>query len=378
MNEAETREVAIIGGGLAGLLTCRALVLAGVDPNRLSVIDSRRDERGSDNPGAMVHPFPGRSLEPRDEMLAAFRAASNLLDAEVIGRADIPAFRGSMVRPLLPGEVGEAFESSWRAHRREYPDWLDSTVIDTTRLGELGAFADTFDRAICYGPAYCVDLSAWMRTLRDELRARGVDIRRGCVESVERRPTSWRLEAGGGNVTTRKCVLAVGSGLNEWFPELNIQPTAGALLVVERGDSELKAAISAGGHIAPVGEERWVAGATWWHDDEFDRMGDADAAADVAQRVRGLIPSIADKPTAQVWRGVRAVHANDRRPLVGEVAGLRGLYVSGGFGSKGLLWTPLLASRLASLIVRGKAMPPFADTSRLGRRWWIPSERIRL
>jgi glycine/D-amino acid oxidase-like deaminating enzyme len=370
--------VAIIGGGLAGLLTCRALLASGVAADGITVIDVRDRRRGSDNPGALLHPFPGRLLEPKTGVLSAYRAARAVLDETLESHPQVSHFRGPMVRPILAGEVGETFEASWREHRDDYGVGLDDGMLSGDELAALGPFAEDIEKAIVYGPAYCVDLAGWLGELRARFEDRGVTFVDARAESIERRPTSWRVEVDGDSIAAEHCVLAVGAHLGAWFPELNIRPTGGALLVVDAGALELNAATSAGGHIAPIDERRWVAGATWWHDDEFETVDDAQAAASIVERVKHLVPRIGELERVAVWRGERAVHANDRRPLVGEVPGQRGLYVCGGFGSKGLLWSPLMARALADSIV-GRARPPeFARATRLGRSWWRPGDALRL
>ncbi|MGM0557318.1 MAG: NAD(P)/FAD-dependent oxidoreductase [Myxococcota bacterium] len=370
-------DIGIIGGGLAGLLTCRALLSSGIAGREMVVIDAGDRFRGSDNPGAMMHAFPGRLLKPKPGLLDAYLASSALLD-EIVELEGVPSFRGPMIRPLLEGDVGEAFEESWRAHRGDYPKRIDDERIGAERIQELGPFSDEIRAAIVYEPAYSVDLAAWLAHLRDELRSSGVDFLEAHVESIERRPTSWKINLGDAAIGAGRCVLATGPAMAEWFPELNIQPTGGALLVVDARGRELGAAVSAGGHIAPLGDGRWVAGATWWHDDEFETIDDEAAGDAVVERVRHLIPSIADLPRIATWRGVRAVHANDRRPLVGEVHGQTGLFVCGAFGSKGLLWAPMMTDALAALICDGETPPNFADAGRLGRRWWRPGTALRL
>ena len=372
------RRVVIIGGGLGGLLTCKALVERGMDPEDVVVIDDRGPRRGSDNPGAMMHPFPGRLLAPKQGVIEAYQAASTLLDDQVEAFPSVASFHGEIVRPLVEGAVGEAFESSWREHRDDYPERISSRLVDRAQLQKLGPFSDDIERAIVYGPAYCIDLAGWLDRLTEALQEGGVRFVAGRAEAVERRPTSWRVHLGGESIGARRCVLAVGTALDDWFPELNIQPTGGALLVVDAGGLELEAAVSAGGHIAPLGPDRWVAGATWWHDDEFETVDDEQAGDAIVERVRHLVPQITDMERVRVWRGVRAVHANDRRPLVGRVAAQKGLYVCAGFGSKGLLWAPLMARAMAGLIADGNAPPAFANAQRLARRWWRPGPSLAL
>ncbi len=371
-------QVGIIGGGLAGILTARALLERGIDGADVAVFDASDRYRGSDNPGAMMHPFPGRLLRPRTAMITAYQFAIALLDETAIGDPEVAAFRGPMVRPLLPGDVGTSFLESWLEHRRDYPEVIEDRRVERAELERLGPFGETFDEAIVYEPAYSVDLAGWLARLRVALEERRVTFRATRIDEVERRPTSWALHAEDATNSVEKCVLAVGPMLDRWFPELNIDPTGGALLVVDADGLELNAAVSAGGHIAPIDNARWVAGATWWHDDEFETVSDADAGDAVIERVRHLIPRIAELPRRQVWRGVRAVHANDRRPIVGEVPGQTGLFVCSGFGSKGLLWAPLMASALSARIVDGPTVPSFASTLRLSRRWWTPGLPLRL
>lgn len=373
-----TCRVACIGGGLAGLLLARALVTKGVPAHEIVILDARDPTRGSDNPGAMMHPFAGRQLKPKTGVLDAFRASADLLDAEVLGDETIPSFRGPMIRPLLPNDTGEAFATSWEDHRDAYPAWLPSARIPRARVEALGPFAHDFEEAIAYRPAYAVSLAGWLDALGEKLRRRGVRLLPLRAEAIRRRPRSWQILGTEGRLAAQHCVLACGAQMTQWFPRLKLQPTAGALLVVEAAPAELRAAVSAGGHVAPLSDGTWVAGATWWRGAELQEFSDGQARQQILERVAPLLPSLTAQPTRGVWRGVRAVHAQDRRPLVGPVPGQIGLHVCGGFGSKGLLWGAFAADSLSEFILSDTPVPAWLGPRRLSRAHWQPGPPIQL
>ena len=108
--------------------------------------------------------------------------------------------------------------------------------------------------------------------------------------------------------------------------------------------------VSGSGYVAPLPEGGHCIGSSYQHD-EIDGTGRASDHRENLARAEALLPGF----TAGVhpmglegWTGFRAT-VPDRLPIFGAFAA-PGLYAATGLGSRGLLWGPLGAEVLASLL----------------------------
>lgn len=347
-----TFDYAIVGGGLAGLTLAHTLVAdRDVSPASIVLFDARSEHRGSDAPGAMLHPFPSRSLIPHPQAMEGCYTSIELLRHWAETFADDAIHSMPMVRPIFDDHVGERLRETWHDSKGSYPSWLDIQHVDGDALDAWDARLADVDDAIVYEPAVSVDLA----TVRDRLFARladaGVDVRRDVpVEGIASDGDGWHLRA---EATARaaRVVLACSQQLGEWFPDLDVRGRGGELMIAEhRGEPPLQCAVNASGHVAPRADGSWVVGSTWWNPEDFDNRTDREAADALLERGARLIPALKSAEVESIWRGVR-VKYRDHWPLVGPVPGRDGLHALTAFGSKGLFRIPFFAERLADLLV---------------------------
>jgi glycine oxidase len=65
---------------------------------------------------------------------------------------------------------------------------------------------------------------------------------------------------------------------------------------------------------------------------------------------------------AEAWTGLRP-RTPDEAPVLGAT-GTPGLYVAGGQFRNGILFAPLIAERVAAIILNGEPSAPFSDPKR--------------
>lgn len=374
-----TRNIGIVGAGLAGLLLARRLTEAGADPADIALIDAGRPERASSVPGAIFHPFPGRSIAPRADRLRQARETVDTIEEwrqHLGASAILPA---PIARPLTDDEQGRRLRDSY-AGPDAYPEWLEIETMAGDELRRLEPRLDAVDEAIVYRPAYCLDLNAVTDWLADDLRDRGVDLRTDTpVASLERYDGGWQLAGPSGQrlATVETVVTAVGSALDTWFPDLAMRGRGGELLVTRRSaDPALACIINAGGHVAPHPAGGVAVGSTWFDSEEFDERTDARARAELVDRCADLYPELRDEPAGEIWRGVRA-NFGDHQPLVGPIPGLDGVWAFGAFGSTGLMRIPLHARLTAGALVGDETeIPELSRADRMNRDKWRPSPDI--
>ncbi|QDG50230.1 FAD-binding oxidoreductase [Persicimonas caeni] len=367
-------EIAIIGSGLAGLSLTQSLLDRGVDAESITVIDADDDERASDVPGILMHPFPGRSMKPKPGHMAIAQKSVAYLRRLADEMADGAILELPMARPLI-GEMGERLQASWEEARAEYPEWFESRLVAGDELAEVDPNLAAFDEAIVYRPAFSVDTNALRRHLRAKFTQAGVHlVDRTPVERLERAGDRWRLVTDAEPIEADKVILALGFGIAEWFPGLPIHGRGGEVMIVRPpDDGELRCIINASGHVAPKGDGTWSAGSTYWSPEEFDGRTDELAKTQLLERCTRLVPALEGGEPVSYGRGIRAMYRGDNRPLVGDVPGLPDAFVFGAFGSKGLLRIPALADQLAAHLCDAGEIGERASTARVKTDKWTPA-----
>lgn len=373
-----TSEFTIIGGGLAGLSLAESLVREGAEPNAIRLLDAPSPRRASNAPTVIFHPFPGRSLHPDPDVLRMAEATLDRIERWKQQLDEPPIHRTTMIRPLRDDHLAKRLRETW-AGESGYPDWFDGDLVDGDALDRYGNQFEAFDSAFVYSPAFTIDLDELCRLNRRRLGDLGVDVEPDrFVHRLEERHDGWRVVAGDDDIDTRRVMLALGTALGDWFPELALRPRGGELLHAEiPEDLQPDYVVNASGHVAPRPGGGVVAGATWWDPENFDDRDSETARRDILERCGSLFPPLKHADVTEVWRGVRA-NFGDHQPLVGEIPELPRLDVFGAFGSKGLLRIPHHADQLSRKLTGGSSrIPELSKPDRMRADKWSPDpERI--
>lgn len=307
----------VFGDGVAGLCSAEALHRAG---HRVVVHGDGGAHRGAMT--AMVHLHAGRSFRTTDIEEAAFGRLRSWATRWVRRGTAVST---SIVRPVV-GQTGERLQSS-----------LDSATDTVERIDDP-VFGDCFR----YAPAFGFAAGATLQALAASLLDAGVEFRSGRAD-----PTDL---AG----STR--VLAVGTDLPRWLPDVDLRLYGGDLVTLEM---QLDRAFSAGGiHGVPTTDGAACVGSTWWSTED-EAPAAASSIAELGDKLRRL--GMAPGDVRSAWRGVRCVHHSDRRPLVGRISETR--HVVGALGTRGWFWAPYLAE-LVVASVAGEELPRELDVQR--------------
>jgi glycine/D-amino acid oxidase-like deaminating enzyme len=88
--------------------------------------------------------------------------------------------------------------------------------------------------------------------------------------------------------------------------------------------------------------------------DAYPQSPSSDSLAGLIERVAARVPALAD---AGIRRGVTGVYdvSPDFRPLIGEVPGVRGLYVCAGFSGMGFKISPAIGLCVSELLLDGRS-----------------------
>lgn len=337
--------VAIIGAGIAGAALARALVARGIEPLVIEAEDAGAGASG--NPAALVTPA-----------LDAGGGARAALYAQAFARA-VDLYRAT------PGAViGEGARQLAKTDR-------DRGRFDAVIAGGLfedGALQHTEDGLLFRDGLWIRPrrvLDAWLAGAR-RLKAQAA--------ALERRDGQWALLDPAGRQIARADAVCVAAGaqaaalLGEALP---ITPVRGQASWVQ--GLTLDRAAAWGGYAIPMGlgsgDRGVLFGAT--HDRGRTDTGvlDKDHARNLATLAEGL-PGLAEAASSLPLQGRAALRATtpDRMPAAGAVDD--GLYVLGGFGSRGFTTAPILAEHVAALLTLSpsplpRRLPPSVEPRRL-------------
>ena len=349
---AEMVELAIIGGGIAGLSLASHLAQAG---QKGMVLLDREDQPGTYASGHNA--AVARSLTGRDEHTAlAVEGRRRLAETGLLDAC------GGL---LLGTTVGAMADHEVEARRHGVTVQLgpgcplpDLQAAEYMRIPEDGV----------------IDIARLLATCAEGARADGADLRFGCaVTALQPTADGFRLETDRGPLQARTVAIAAGA----WAGELGAQ--AGSQLAL----TPLRRSLvwSAAPHPQ---SEPWA----WWVDRPFylrpesggllmcpceevevplpprGRQPDTDPAVldSLFTSLRELAPHLADRPVTRYWTGLRTF-APDRRFVLGWDPWNPRLFWSAGLGGHGMT-SGLAVGALAAAAYQRKADTGALDPGR--------------
>jgi tRNA 5-methylaminomethyl-2-thiouridine biosynthesis bifunctional protein len=329
-SSATAPRVAIVGAGVAGASLAQALHALGVQAR---LFEARCPGAGaSGNPSALVTPRLDAGLGPAARLHAhAFSRAVRLYH----GLPGVVVARG-----VLQLEVQES-------DARRFAKIAASDLFEPGALALVGpeavseAMGEPAPGALRLADALVIDPAAVLTAWLDGVAA-------AHVAGVERMDEAWWLLDNNGRALAEADAVCLASGaeLRDLWPQAPILPVRGQLSWAPGGS----AAAAWGTYVAPAAGGHVVFGAT--HD-----RGVTDATSSAEDDARNLaalgarLPALARRVAEGDIRGRAAIRATtpDRMPLAGEIG--PGLYVLGGFGSRGFALAPSLSEHLAAVIL---------------------------
>ncbi|TVP92187.1 MAG: FAD-dependent oxidoreductase [Thioalkalivibrio sp.] len=346
---APPERIAVIGAGIAGLSTARALRDRGAQVTVLDPVGVAA--RTSGNPAALLSPHLSAGDTLRNALaLAGMRATRALLSASgAEGRNAILRAEGIEHRGITP-------------HARRRLDRL--AAADPLVAGDLYEVWSTDPECpvLRYPRGLGVDLGAFCRHL-----AQGLDVHtREVVAVAGGEPGAVLGYADGGQEAFDAAVIATGPGPVPCANQPRPLRVGGQLTRIRTRLHTLgHRALTGRGYCLPEHEGQHWLGATYRREGDDSGINDADNTRNL-QQLNWADPALAaaaDVTVSGAWYGTRAVF-RDRFPAVGEVdpepaggeagtahaAGIPRVFVSLGHGSRGLLYAPLAAQLLADRI----------------------------
>ena len=331
---ASPSRVAVVGAGIAGAATARALTMLGAD---VVVIEE-------DRPGAGGSGFPAGLVTPRldagDLELASLYAQALERAGHLYEAAPDAVIARSVLQ--LPQAARDVARFDKIGAQTLWPEGAMQVVGTDAASAWLGDAVET--GGLMMGDARVVRplaaLEAWLA---------GVERIANTVDRLERGEEGWRLLSREGHVVVEadQVVLAAGWGAAA------LLPADGPSLTPVRGQADWVEGVPAGatawgGYVAPTGEGL-LFGATHDRGQTGTDVRLEDSARNretLRLRAPGLANSVNEAPATHARAAVRATTA-DRLPIAGRLD--EGLWMLGGLGSRGLCLAPLLGEHVAAL-----------------------------
>lgn len=345
----------VIGGGIVGAATARALATRG---NRILLLERAM-------PGAEASGAAAGMLTPQVEVTAddpilplaiAARERYRELAAELDRRTGVNvgyAAGGSVQVALADAEVAP-LQAQVEAQRAAglRAEWLDRSALERRHpgigpaaRGALLAPDDARVNNVSLTAALLADAVRHGAEVADHEEATEIVVAAGRVTAVVTRQR--RYGTGG-------AVVAGGA----WSPSLRglprplpVEPIRGQIAVVTWPAGE-PAGVMFGGHvyIVPRGDDALL-GSTMEHAG-FAKDTTPGGLATIFAGTSALLPAIAAQRIHRSWAGLRPV-TPDGRPLIGPDPEVAGLWYATGHGRKGILLGPLTGEIVRDLVLDG-------------------------
>lgn len=348
--------VAVVGAGVAGSAVAHALARRGVAVTLLE----RAPQIGQGASGNPVGVF--RPLISRDDNLTTRLTRAAFLH-------DLRAWTGlggavewSRCGVLHLARDGDAAAKQRQALADSAPPDDFARWVEAGEASELAGWPLAMP-GVFYPSAGWVVPASLCRAWLDHPSIR---LRTACSAArLEAFAAGWRVldRAGSLLVEADAVVLANARDVLHLAPDQAwpLHAVRGQITELPAGSlPQLRRVIAREGYVAP-GPCQPLVGATYEHDDE-DTVPRRDSDLANLARLEAILPGAIGHFDAGAVSGRASLRATlpDRLPIVGQVAGLPGLFVAAGYASRGVVWAGLLGEALADLMTR-QPLPLEAD-----------------
>lgn len=336
-------DVAIVGGGILGLLAARELSRRGRDVVLLDDAPSRPPASWAG--GGILSPlFPWRFPDAVTALAQGVNACYRALSEEVLaaGGQDPEVTRHGMLVLDEPDWQGAA---DWARRHNQALEEVDASRIEPG-LPE-GPALWLPDVATVWNPRLLQGLE---RLLSSDPH---VAMLRERALHLERQGHGWQLLGESSRLAAKQVLVAAGAWSAELLEPLGValplMPVQGEMLRYAPGSSVPGCVVlSSRGYLVPRADGSLLVGSTLR--EGVDDMRPSEKGHDYLRTVAATLwPALGDRQPALQWAGIRPGN-RAAAPFIGEVPGHAGLFLATGHYRNGLTCAPGSASLVAALL----------------------------
>ena len=288
---ASISDVVVVGAGVIGLATARALLKAGAS---VTVLEQNRVGRGSASwaAGGILAPLePGVLGDSQWPVLRRSLALQATWNAELLGETGIdPEYESPGIEVLSPFEL-----EAWTAlAERVGFSWESESYLNQT---------DSYSVKLKLNRVAHVRPPRLLRALAASVRRLGGTIIENARVSDIRSASA--LHYSGGRLSTGVIVLAAGAWSGHLLPGLGVEPVRGQMLLLQGQPGELgPMKLQQGMYLLQRRDGSIVAGSTLESSGFDDRCTDQ-GQDEILEAVRRITPELAGRRILHRWAGLR-------------------------------------------------------------------------
>jgi glycine oxidase len=362
----ERVDVAVVGGGVAGLATARELARRGLS---VAVLEDGRVGSASRAAAGML--APQAEADYPDEFFELLCASRDMYPDFVAALGEESGI------PLELDRTGTLYlaldEEDVEEVERRFA-WQSSAGLAVERLtaAEARALEPNVSADVRMALLFPRDWQVESRRLVIALDAAAESLGVRIIRAVEAQGVRVKGGRAAGVVTSEGeleagAVVFAAGAWNSWLhkfsddgnPYLNddprVEPVRGQILCYQQTDAQAPlfrhVIYSPRGYVVPRREGRLLAGSTTERA-VYDCRVTEEGARSIAAHVAEMAPAVASLEVADSWAGLRP-RAADGKPVLGESADVKGLFYAAGFYRNGILLAPAAGEIVADLLTNG-------------------------
>ncbi|MBZ9631637.1 FAD-binding oxidoreductase [Salegentibacter sp. LM13S] len=167
-------------------------------------------------------------------------------------------------------------------------------------------------------------------------------------------------------ISAKQIIFCEGFGMqyNSYFNYLPLRGNKGEYITIYSEELQLEEAVKSSVFIIPLGNNLYKVGATY-NNQEKDPQPSKEAREELEKKIEKLITckfEVVDQSA-----GIRPA-SKDRKPMLGRHPKYKNLYCCNGFGSRGVLISPMISEQLISFIEGDAQLPQEIDLQRFSKK----------
>jgi glycine oxidase len=366
----ERADVAVVGGGVAGLSAARELARRGL---RVAVVEDRRAGGASRAAAGML--APQAEADCADDLFGLLCASREMYPAFA---AALGEESGIDIEIDQTGTLYLALDERDEEEIERRFAWQSRAGLEVERLTAEEALALEPNVSTCVRSAlrFPRDWQVESRRLVIALDAAAESLGVRIIRAVEARGVKVVGGRAAGVVTSEGeldagAVVFAAGAWNSWLRKFGgespyledapeIEPVRGQIVCFRQSVIEppLVRHVVYGprGYVVPRRDGRLLAGSTTERAG-FDCRVTEEGAHSITARAAEIVPSIASLGVAESWAGLRP-RAADGLPVLGESTDVKGLFYAAGFYRNGILLAPAAGEIVADLLTGGATRLP--------------------